>query len=224
MTDGTEPIAQETPEAGTQPAPENVELQSEPEQLGEGQPQIIEDDSEEIDFDGEKYKVPKKLKDSFLMHGDYTRKTQEVARQREAIEARAAEVTREAEARKGLEKEIGRLTLIDEQLSNIRRWTGLRCGPQTPSRPTPTFRITLCCATSVKTWPRRSSGTLRTVAEIAARDCQAICGNQRSPRTRHQGLESGACRQSAELCPREWREPVRTGRTRHQRAKGEAAA
>jgi len=129
MSDGTEnldPQPNERPPVTESPAETQADAQVE---LGEGQETpVIEDDSEEIDFDGEKYKVPKKLKDSFLMHGDYTRKTQEVARQREAIEARAAEVAREAEARKGLEKEIGRLTLIDEQLERYQNvdWAALR--------------------------------------------------------------------------------------------------
>jgi hypothetical protein len=128
MSDGTEnldPQPNERPPVTKSLAETPADAQVD---LGEGQAPVIEDDSEEIDFDGEKYKVPKKLKDSFLMHGDYTRKTQEVARQREAIEARAAEVTREAEARKGLEKEIGRLTLIDEQLEQYQKvdWAALR--------------------------------------------------------------------------------------------------
>jgi hypothetical protein len=128
MSDGTEnldPQPNERPPVTESLAETPADAQVD---LGEGQAPVIEDDSEEIDFDGEKYKVPKKLKDSFLMHGDYTRKTQEVARQREAIEARAAEVTREAEARKGLEKEIGRLTLIDEQLEQYQKvdWAALR--------------------------------------------------------------------------------------------------
>jgi hypothetical protein len=123
MSDGTEPIAQAPDETPVIPA--EVEAPVEP---GEGEAPIVEDDSEEIDFDGEKYKVPKKIKDSLLMQADYTRKTQDVARQREAIEARAAEVAREAEARKGLEKEIGRLTLIEEQLGQYQNvdWAALR--------------------------------------------------------------------------------------------------
>ena len=44
-------------------------------------------DDEEIDYDGEKYKVPKVLKDAFLRQQDYTQKTQTVAEQRKAVEA-----------------------------------------------------------------------------------------------------------------------------------------
>lgn len=45
------------------------------------------DDAEEVDFEGQKYRVPKVLKDALLRQADYTRKTQEVAEHRKAIEA-----------------------------------------------------------------------------------------------------------------------------------------
>src|SRR3954463_16396632 len=123
MSDGTEPAALAPDETPAIPA--EVEAPVEP---VEGDPPLIEDDSEEIDFDGEKYKVPKKLKDSFLMHGDYTRKTQELARLRETTEARAAEIARDAEVRQGLEKDVGRLALIDEQLEAYQKvdWSAWR--------------------------------------------------------------------------------------------------
>jgi hypothetical protein len=128
MSDGTEnldPQPNERPPVTESLAETPADAQVD---LGEGQTPVIEDDSEEIDFDGEKYKVPKKLKDGFLMQSDYTRKTQELARMREAVEARATETAKEAEARKGLEKEIGRLTLIDEQLEQYQKvdWAALR--------------------------------------------------------------------------------------------------
>lgn len=44
-----------------------------------------DDDSEEFDWNGKKVRGPKGLKDSVLMHADYTRKTQEVAADRQAI-------------------------------------------------------------------------------------------------------------------------------------------
>ena len=54
-----------------------------------------EDDYENIEVDGKKFSIPKELKESFLRHSDYTRKTQEVGEQRrqhgEAVEAHQAE-------------------------------------------------------------------------------------------------------------------------------------
>lgn len=46
-----------------------------------------EDDSEEIEHEGQKHRIPKALKDAFLMQADYTRKTQAVAQERQALEA-----------------------------------------------------------------------------------------------------------------------------------------
>lgn len=36
------------------------------------------DDTEEVEHDGQVYRIPRALKGAFLMHGDYTRKTQEL--------------------------------------------------------------------------------------------------------------------------------------------------
>lgn len=52
----------------------------------EGQPEVV-DDSVEVEYEGEKLKVPAKVKDALLRQADYTRKTQEVAETRKAIEA-----------------------------------------------------------------------------------------------------------------------------------------
>jgi hypothetical protein len=52
----------------------------------EGQPEVV-DDSVEVEYEGEKVKVPAKVKDALLRQADYTRKTQEVAETRKAIEA-----------------------------------------------------------------------------------------------------------------------------------------
>jgi len=52
-----------------------------------------EDETEEVERDGKKYRVPKALKDELLMHADYTRKTQEVAELRKAAEAERAQAS-----------------------------------------------------------------------------------------------------------------------------------
>lgn len=48
-----------------------------------------EDDGEEVEFEGKAYKVPKGIKEALLRQADYTKKTQEVAEQRKAVEERA---------------------------------------------------------------------------------------------------------------------------------------
>jgi hypothetical protein len=43
----------------------------------------------EVEYEGKAYKLPKELKDALLRQSDYTRKTQETAAQRKAVEERA---------------------------------------------------------------------------------------------------------------------------------------
>lgn len=45
-------------------------------------------DEEEVELDGEKLKLPKKVAEAVMRHQDYTRKTQEVAEQRRKVEDR----------------------------------------------------------------------------------------------------------------------------------------
>lgn len=68
--------------------------QAETEGAEDGQP---EDDTEEVDWDGEKYRVPKPLKDALLRQADYTRKTQELAEQRRTVEQHFTSLTQQAE-------------------------------------------------------------------------------------------------------------------------------
>lgn len=57
-----------------------------------------EEETVEIDRDGVKIKIPAALKDEFMLRADYTRKTQEVAEQRRALETRIAEAQQASEA------------------------------------------------------------------------------------------------------------------------------
>lgn len=54
--------------------------------LDEDEPEP-EDDSEEIEHEGQKFRIPKALKDGFLMQSDYTRKTQALSTERQAFES-----------------------------------------------------------------------------------------------------------------------------------------
>lgn len=63
------------------------------------QPEAVAEDDEEIEHDGEKFKVPKKLKDAFLRQADYTRKTQEVSETKRQLEARENELKQHFEQR-----------------------------------------------------------------------------------------------------------------------------
>lgn len=63
----------------------NQEAPAEASESGETAP---ESELAELDWGGEKYHVPAKLKDAFMKNEDYTRKTQELAEQRRAVEHR----------------------------------------------------------------------------------------------------------------------------------------
>ena len=83
------------PEVAPQPEAEPPEAQTaEPAEADEAEPNEYEaepaDDLVEIELDdGEKYRVPPKLKDRVMADKDYTVKTQELAVQRKAIEDKA---------------------------------------------------------------------------------------------------------------------------------------
>ena len=66
---------------------DNGDAVPEPELDENGEPIEVEEEAEEVDFEGKKYLVAKELKDALLRQSDYTRKTQEVAETRKQIEA-----------------------------------------------------------------------------------------------------------------------------------------
>lgn len=102
MEDATNPETGVEPEAATASGEDQAQTEA-PEtevETPEGEDQSeAEDDSEELDLNGQKYRVPKALKGAFMMHADYTRKTQEVADKAKALEAREIELAQQAEAK-----------------------------------------------------------------------------------------------------------------------------
>lgn len=80
----------------------------------------VEDD-EEVEIGDKKFALPKsaaeKLKAERLMQADYTRKTQEVAAERKQIEARAAEVTKQAQEHQQYIQDYAKVVAIDDQLA-----------------------------------------------------------------------------------------------------------
>lgn len=99
--------------ADDQVSDDSLDTSEEPE---EGQP---EDDTEEVDFEGKKYKLPKELKDAVLRQADYTRKTQEIAETRKALESRASEIAQQAEIAQATAEQRVNLKLIDQQLQTF---------------------------------------------------------------------------------------------------------
>lgn len=79
-----------TPAEGDDGQDENDDL-SDLVKLATGADEANPEDAE-IEYEGEKFKVPAKLKDAFLRQSDYTKKTMEVAETRRSLEAQKAEV------------------------------------------------------------------------------------------------------------------------------------
>lgn len=77
------------------------------------------DDSEEIELEGQKLKIPKAVKPLLMFQADYTRKTQEVAEQRKAVEAKEAEIANQAKAQQEYIQDLAHLTAIDMGLKQF---------------------------------------------------------------------------------------------------------
>ena len=106
------------------PEPVETEIQDTPEQeVGdqvEGEDAAPpEDDDEEIDFKGEKYKIPKTLKDAFLMQEDYTRKTQEVAEERKAFEYQQQQHQSQVQFQQENWQDYSTLNQIEQRLGQL---------------------------------------------------------------------------------------------------------
>ena len=101
-------------------------------------PEVTDDDGEEIDYEGEKYKVPAKLKEAFLRQADYTRKTQEVAEQKRDIERQAAEVQQRAQFNQQHVQDVAKVMAIDEQLA---KYQGLDWNAITDADPVQAMKL-----------------------------------------------------------------------------------
>lgn len=105
---------------------ETDEVQAET--VTEDQPEADDaDDSEEIEYEGEKYKVPKSLKDAFLRQSDYTRKTQEVAEQRKEFERQRDQFQQQAAMQRQHIEDFSQLHTIDAQIERFKNvdWDAL---------------------------------------------------------------------------------------------------
>lgn len=86
------------------------------EDLGEGDGQPIEPELIDVEYEGKVHKLPPELKDALLRTADYTRKTQEVAEQRKAIEAQKAEVDKAYQTSQEVIEARAMIHHVDSQL------------------------------------------------------------------------------------------------------------
>src|SRR5215204_4003947 len=68
-----------------------------------------DEEFEEVERAGKKYRIPAALKGELMMQSDYTKKTQEVSETRKALEAREAEIAQQAARVKELSEDHKRL-------------------------------------------------------------------------------------------------------------------
>lgn len=73
----------------------------------------------EVEYEGQTYKVPPVLKDAFLRNLDYTRKTQEVAEQRRALDSERQTFAQQAEVQRQFLREVGQVENLDSQLAEF---------------------------------------------------------------------------------------------------------
>jgi hypothetical protein len=64
----------------------------------ETQEEAVDEDYDVLEINGEQYQVPKELKDGYLRQQDYTRKTQELAAERQTIQEQRQEIETERQA------------------------------------------------------------------------------------------------------------------------------
>jgi len=86
----TAPEATTTPETEIRDEPERI-----PDSLEAGQEAVEtaeDDDTEDVEWNGKKFKGPKGLKDGILMHADYTKKRQADAEKARALDTREAQI------------------------------------------------------------------------------------------------------------------------------------
>lgn len=89
-TEITDDQDEEGVEAGPEEESPEIEEPAEPEDDVEASSEFVE-----VEFDGELYEVPPKLKDALMRESDYTQKTQEVAATKKQIEAEQARIAQE---------------------------------------------------------------------------------------------------------------------------------
>ena len=95
---------------------DNGDAVPEPELDENGEPIEVEEEAEDVDFEGKQYKVPKELKDALLRQSDYTRKTQEVAETRKQIEAERQQFAQQAQLHEATLQHRAEVLSIDQQL------------------------------------------------------------------------------------------------------------
>jgi len=119
-TDALLRLMGDEPESPTEEAPEGETAETEGADAPEAEPETASSEVE-VEYDGEVFKVPPKLKDALLRQSDYTRKTQEVAEQRKLLEttAKQIELTRQFQTQHA--EDLAQLKSLDSKLEEFKQ-------------------------------------------------------------------------------------------------------
>jgi hypothetical protein len=133
------------------------------------QPEPEPEEFDEIEHEGAKHRIPKALKGAFLMQADYTRKTQEVADQRKAIESERESFAKSMEAQREHLKDVGRVHVMDETIEQYSKldWAALRA--QEPERANAMFQDYVQLRDQREQVARKVQGAIEQQAQEAQR-------------------------------------------------------
>lgn len=93
-----------------------------------------DDDTEEVEHDGQKYKIPKALKGAMLMQADYTKKTQDLAEMRKMAETELSAIKRSREADSQTAEIKDDIRLVDKSLKQYENVDWARFATENPAQ------------------------------------------------------------------------------------------
>lgn len=135
-TNGAAPIEGKEPELEAGAAETTEEGAAE---NAETEPEVEDPDLEDFEWEGKSLKLPKGLKDRFLMHEDYTRKTQAVSQEKRAVEEtkqtlaqREQEFTKQVESQTALLGEYAELRAMSMSLERYQEVDWQRLDEEDP--------------------------------------------------------------------------------------------
>lgn len=112
--------SREQPQDTPQPEPTPEEQPEGEQEAAPASEQPVED-SEEVDFEGDRYLVPKTIKEALLRQADYTRKTQEVSEMRRLVESQSKLMQEQQALQAETSQEQEQLALIETRIKQYKQ-------------------------------------------------------------------------------------------------------
>ena len=124
------------PEQEASASEESVAPEDAPEQTDQAGEQPESDGFEEVDLDGETYRVPPKLKEAMLRQQDYTQKTQQVAETARQIQFQREQMNLHAQFAQATAQDQQQLQQVEAQIAQYRQldWANMDTDTMTRAR------------------------------------------------------------------------------------------